>query len=152
MRYIKSTLLMNEDIVQIAEITWFTYINSLIYICICFILFSSGHNNIAVLLLCYSIFVFIKAFIYKHTTEVAITNKKIVFKTGLIKRDTLELNLDKIESFSIKQSIIGRLFDYGDIYITGTGGTTPPIRDIDSPVFFRNQAQKTVDKIKSNLQ
>jgi hypothetical protein len=48
------------------------------------------------------------------------------------------MNMDKIESVDVDQSLIGRLFDYGDVIIRGTGAGIEPLRGIDSPLAFRN--------------
>ena len=55
------------------------------------------------------------------TTEIAITNLRIIYKTGFIRRRTNEMNMDKVESVRVDQSILGRFLDYGDVSIIGTG-------------------------------
>ena len=56
------------------------------------------------------------------TTEQVLTNKRVFFKEGLIRRDTEELKKDAIETISTKQSIVGRILRFGDIEFTGRGG------------------------------
>ena len=60
--------------------------------------------------------------IERWTSEFAITNKRVIVKQGLISRQTLELNLQRVESVSVDQSILGRILGYGTITIIGTGG------------------------------
>ncbi len=74
----------------------------------------------------------------RWTTEVAITDKRIIFKRGFIRRDTIEMSLDKVESVDVQQSLLGRLFDYGDIIVRGTGSGFAPLKTIDSPLEFRS--------------
>ena len=66
------------------------------------------------------------------------TDRRIVYKRGLIKRHTIEMNMDKVESVDVDQSIFGRLLNYGDITIHGTGESSEPLRSIGAPLDFRN--------------
>jgi uncharacterized membrane protein YdbT with pleckstrin-like domain len=75
------------------------------------------------------------------TSEFAVTNKRVVVKVGLVYRQTLELVLTKVETIGVEQSITGRLFNYGTIVVTGTGGTREPFKDIANPLEFRRQVQ-----------
>lgn len=73
----------------------------------------------------------------KLTTELVITNRRVIAKFGLIRRSTIELNLSKIESIRVEQGLWGRMFDYGDIMVVGTGGSKEPIPRIEDPLEFR---------------
>ncbi len=72
------------------------------------------------------------------TTEVAVTEHRIVFKRGFIRRHTFEMNMSKVESVHVNQSMAGRIFDYGDIVIRGVGSSFEPLRTISRPLEFRN--------------
>jgi uncharacterized membrane protein YdbT with pleckstrin-like domain len=72
------------------------------------------------------------------TTEIAVTDRRIIYKTGLIYRETSEMNMDKVESVDVDQSILGRLLDYGDVSIVGTGSTWEKLRTIARPIELRN--------------
>jgi hypothetical protein len=72
------------------------------------------------------------------TTEVAITENRIVYKRGFIRRHTFEMNMSKVESVHVNQSVAGRVFDYGDIIIRGVGSSFEPLRTISRPLEFRN--------------
>jgi len=76
------------------------------------------------------------------TSEFAITNKRIIIKVGFISRRTLEMNLGKVESVNVDQSILGRILGYGTIVINGTGGTKEPFSNISAPLEFRKQFQQ----------
>jgi len=80
-------------------------------------------------------------FIRYATSEFAVTNKRVIVKIGLIYRQTLELVLTKVETIRVEQSIMGRIFDFGTIVVSGTGGTKEPFKDIASPLKFREQVQ-----------
>jgi len=85
---------------------------------------------------------FINALIRYLTSEFAITNKRIIIKVGLIKRITLEMNREKIESIGVDQGILGRIFNYGTIVISGTGSTKQIFKAIINPIQFRKIAQE----------
>jgi uncharacterized membrane protein YdbT with pleckstrin-like domain len=65
-------------------------------------------------------------------------------KTGLIARRTLELNLSKVESVLVDQSVLGRLLGFGDVIIIGTGGTREIFTDIRTPSVFRKKFQEVI--------
>jgi uncharacterized membrane protein YdbT with pleckstrin-like domain len=71
-------------------------------------------------------------------TEIAVTNRRVIYKTGLIQRETNEMNMDKVESIQIDQSIFGRMLDYGNVTILGTGEGFKTLRTIASPIELRN--------------
>ncbi|MCC7305470.1 MAG: PH domain-containing protein [Alphaproteobacteria bacterium] len=85
---------------------------------------------------------FAQMMVTKATTEIAITNSRIIFKRGLIARYVGEINIDRIEGVNILQTIFGRLFNYGRLAIRGMGigeVILPPIAD---PITFRQAIEK----------
>jgi len=85
---------------------------------------------------------FFKPVIEVWTSEFAITNKRVIIKTGLISRNTVEMNLQKIESVIVNQGITGRILGYGDLIIVGTGGTREMFKRIKRPITFRKKFQE----------
>jgi uncharacterized membrane protein YdbT with pleckstrin-like domain len=79
----------------------------------------------------------IAAAIRYFTTELAITNKRVIAKFGLISRSTIEINLQKIESIQVNQGILGRIFNFGSIVVSGAGNPQAPIPGVCSPLQFR---------------
>jgi uncharacterized membrane protein YdbT with pleckstrin-like domain len=75
-------------------------------------------------------------FRYK-STELAVTNRRIVVKFGYFSRRTLEISINKIESVQVEQGAIGRLLGYGSLTIAGTGTTHEPLVGIADPIGFR---------------
>jgi uncharacterized membrane protein YdbT with pleckstrin-like domain len=80
------------------------------------------------------------AWFIRWTTEIAVTNKRIIYKRGFITRHTAEMNMDKVASVDVDQSILGRMLNYGSIHILGTGGAhgIERLDRIDSPIALRN--------------
>jgi uncharacterized membrane protein YdbT with pleckstrin-like domain len=80
--------------------------------------------------------------IERPSSEFAITNRRIVIKTGLFRRRTIELNIHQVESVNVDQSILGRMFDYGTVTIVGSGGTREVFANIERPLDFRRAYQR----------
>jgi len=72
--------------------------------------------------------------IYYYSTEFALTNKKVLTKTGLFARNTDELQLKKIEGCDVRQSMMERLFGYGSVVLSGTGTQKVVFAGIDNPL------------------
>jgi uncharacterized membrane protein YdbT with pleckstrin-like domain len=89
------------------------------------------------------------ALIRRNSTELAVTNRRIIAKFGFIRRSTIELNLAKIESVRVEQTIPGRIFGYGSIIVTGTGSTMDPIPFIADPIRFRQAIQSATDTVQT---
>jgi uncharacterized membrane protein YdbT with pleckstrin-like domain len=80
----------------------------------------------------------IKGWFHRLTTETDVTDRRVVHKTGFVKRRTFEMALDKIESVDVDQTVLGRLLNYGDVTILGVGEGRQTIPTIASPLAFRN--------------
>jgi len=76
------------------------------------------------------------------TSEFAVTTSRLIFKVGLISRYTTELLLSKVESIGVQQGLMGRLLNYGDLTVTGTGGAREVFRRVRDPIGFRNHVQQ----------
>ena len=74
---------------------------------------------------------------YYYTTELAITNKRVIAKFGLIRRNTVEMNISKVESIQVDQGILGRIFNFGSVLVSGAGDPKAPIPGISHPLKFR---------------
>ena len=76
------------------------------------------------------------------TSEFAVTSVRLIFKGGLVARNTTEMLLSKVESISVTQSLPGRMLNYGDLTVTGTGNTREVFARVHDPVSFRNEVQR----------
>jgi uncharacterized membrane protein YdbT with pleckstrin-like domain len=80
----------------------------------------------------------------RGATEMAVTNKRVIVKTGLANRRTLELLLPRIESVVVEEPAMGRMLGYGTVIVRGTGGTPEVFPQIAHPLQFREQVQRQI--------
>jgi len=78
----------------------------------------------------------------RNATEMAVTNKRVLIKTGLASRRTLDVMLSRVESIGVEETLIGRLLSYGTVVVRGTGGTPKAFVMIDHPQEFRRAVQE----------
>lgn len=154
MGYVDNNLIVGESVVYKAKIHWFIFVPGFLLLALGIYISpmdtETGTGPIfGFFAIVISIVLLVKAIILKKTTELAITTKRVIAKVGLIRRNTVELNHSKVESFNIDQSILGRIFGFGTLTINGTGGGKTPIPNIDSPLDFRREAMETIDASQS---
>ncbi|PHR93696.1 MAG: hypothetical protein COA69_03420 [Robiginitomaculum sp.] len=125
--YIQNSLIKNEKILLEAKISFWSLL-PLILLGFIFILFPP-----------ISIILWVMAIIRYRTTELAFTDKRVIAKFGFISRKTIELNLAKVESVQVNQSIFGRILNYGTLVISGAGNPQAPILGISNPMVFRSR-------------
>lgn len=89
------------------------------------------------------------AYVRYKTTELAITTKRVIVKHGFIRRRTVEININKVESIQVDQEILGRMFNFGTLVIAGAGDPQAPIAGISSPMAFRKAFIEAQDQTKS---
>jgi uncharacterized membrane protein YdbT with pleckstrin-like domain len=99
------------------------------------------------LLVCGAV-VILMGVVRRHATEMAVTNRRVVIKTGLMSRKTIEMLLNKVESIEVNETTGGRMLGYGTIVMIGTGGTSEPFRKVAHPLEFRNQVQQQIEKLR----
>jgi uncharacterized membrane protein YdbT with pleckstrin-like domain len=93
--------------------------------------------TVAVILALLALASALRAWFRRATTEIAVTDRRIILKRGFIRRHTVEMNMQKVESVDVDQTLIGRLFNYGNVTVRGTGSTFETIRKIDAPLKLR---------------
>jgi uncharacterized membrane protein YdbT with pleckstrin-like domain len=86
-------------------------------------------------------------FLYFFTSEFGVTSKRVLGKTGFIRRKSLDIVLAKVEAIRLNQNILGRVFNFGNVEVTGTGGTEEVLYYIPAPLDFRNKIQEQLWRI-----
>ncbi len=85
------------------------------------------------------------AIVKRNSTEMAVTNKRVIIKVGYLTKRTIELFLSKVESVEVEQTVCGRMLGYGSIALRGTGGTNEPFNHVADPLEFRRQVQHQIE-------
>jgi uncharacterized membrane protein YdbT with pleckstrin-like domain len=149
MSYVRSVLQPGENVRFATNIHWAIYLPGFLLLIVAAAVFWLGHQRLTIgaasiwdvlaglVFVCAAVALFI-AWFRRWTTEIAVTDRRIIFKRGFIRRHTIEMHLDKVESVDVDQSVLGRIFNYGHIFIHGVGVGIEPLRNIASPIAFRN--------------
>jgi uncharacterized membrane protein YdbT with pleckstrin-like domain len=103
-------------------------------------------GGVALLVCC--VVVILAGMVQRNATEMAVTNHRVVIKTGLVSRKTIEMMLNKVESIEVSETPVGRMMGYGTILVIGTGGTPEPFHRVAHPLEFRSQVQQQIEKLK----
>ena len=92
-------------------------------------------------ILCFVLYGFLKA-LRLWTTEIVITNQRLIYKQGIISRNVEELRFSRMEEINLHQGVLGRLLGYGKVACHGTGGNAVVTRTISDPMKFRSVLQE----------
>ena len=82
-----------------------------------------------------------------YFSSLTIKKNQVILRTGVIVRQTIDIPLTKIEAIDIRQSIVGSIFRYGMICITGTGGTRRAINYIHNPLTCRRYIEQLIGEL-----
>ena len=146
MGYLDKVLQPGEKILHRTTLTWTLYLPGLLLLIVAVVAFSFADDLLPsqtwafVLLIVIglpALYFIARAWFRRWVTEIAVTNLRVILKRGFIRRHTIEMNMDKVESVDVDQSLLGRLFNYGDITVRGVGSGFEPLRMVDDPLAFR---------------
>lgn len=150
MSYIDKNLMDGESVAYRTRMHWIVFKSAFIYAVIAALLFSAGKQVEEVWGVVFAVIAFIvglNALIIFLTSEFAVTSHRVIVKAGFIRRASLEILLSKVEAIGVRQGILGRILGYGNVHITGSGGTRDPFRKIANPLEFRKRAQEQISSI-----
>jgi len=147
MGYVEKVLQPDETVTYATTLHWFVFLRAFAWLVLA--LFAAllwlRAGSWATFFLWYlvaclamALLTLIHAWILRETTELAITSRRVIYKTGLLRRRTVEMNLSKVESVGVTQSILGRLFGYGQVELKGTGASDSTLPMISDPLRFRS--------------
>ena len=131
MKFIKSTLPENETIEMEISFHWTHALIAWLYL-------------VFLGWLLVGIYLFVSMYVEKWMTERALTNRRLVIKRGLIRRQTEEISFNRIEEVNLNQSILQRILESGDIRISGTGSGEVIMKNIDAPLSI----QKKINEVR----
>lgn len=152
MSYVEKILQPGETVRHTAYIHWFIYLPALWFAAAAILVVVLVTMNIgdigtswreftliaAAILGLIAFYMLLRAWVSRFSTELVATDRRVIYKRGLIRRYTAEMGMAKVESVLVEQSIPGRIFNYGTITVRGTGGGIEPLANIDDPIAFRN--------------
>jgi len=151
MSYTQRVLQPGEQVRQISSIHWIVYWPGVVVALLAVIAYWLSEARLlpglwrysAYALALVAVVLLIQQCFQTRVTEIAVTNRRVIYKKGFIRRQTNEMNMDKVESVKINQTILGRILDYGDVTILGTGEGFETLRTIASPIELRNSITGT---------
>lgn len=140
MSYIDDNLMPGETVLYRTQLHWIIFTLPIIFwlLTILSILFAP----LAILFTISSMVTFL-------TSEFGITNKRVIFKVGFIRRRSFEILLTKVESVGVDQSVLGRILNFGTITVIGVGSSHEPFACITSPLEFRRRVQEEISDLTS---
>ena len=143
MSYVKEVLQPGEEIRYQASIHWIVYLHGALWLIaaaiVAIVLPDSWRGgfivrSVQVILVAVGVFFLAKAWFEWWITEIAVTNRRVIYKRGLVARTTAEMHMDKIESVQVDQSILGRILNYGKVTIMGTGMGVESFGAMNEPI------------------
>lgn len=149
MKYVEQVLQPGETVVYATSLHWLVYLRAILLLVLAVIslmVAGSMSDEIARLVLkivaaafgLLALLYALSALIRRSTTELAVTDRRVIFKTGILQRHSMEMNRSKVETVGVDQSILGRILGYGTIVVRGTGGSFEPVPFIGDPLTFRS--------------
>ena len=133
MSYIDDSLVPGESVIHSARVSWWSQF-PLVLLGIVTLVVVVGLVFLAI------------AWVRVRSTELAITNRRVIAKFGFIKRHTVEINLDKVEALKVEQGLWGRFLNFGTIFISGAGTSVAPIANIADPLVFRRKFMEATSR------
>src|SRR5512140_1586176 len=149
MGYVEENLMPGEQIEYRAHLHWAMYVPAIVALLVAIgfgvVAFLNPHAQFTIyfgaFFLLIALVTFVSTWIKRSSSEFAVTNRRVLIKVGIWSRHTLELLLTKVEGIGVDQTIWGRMFGYGTIIVSGTGGTREQFERIASPLEFRRHVQ-----------
>jgi uncharacterized membrane protein YdbT with pleckstrin-like domain len=152
MSYIDGNLLAGEQVVYRTHLHWLLFAGPLLFTAvvllpIAWFLYNGTWKDFAWIPLVLGLLLLLASFIKRQSSDFAVTNKRVMMKVGVVSTRSVELLLSKIEAIAVSQSFAGRIFGYGDIVVTGSGGTREAFSRIEAPLEFRRAVQSVTDNV-----
>jgi Bacterial PH domain len=147
--YIDRHLLPGEVVAYRTRLHWKIFVVpvvlSLVLVALAVWAVSAERKPLAIPPVVIALILLLSAWIRRRSSEFAVTNKRVIIKLGVTTTRSMELLLSKIEGITVTQSLWGRMLGFGEIVVTGSGGTQEPFESIQSPLDFRQAVQAATD-------
>jgi uncharacterized membrane protein YdbT with pleckstrin-like domain len=86
-------------------------------------------------------------FLRLRSIEQGVTNKRVIFKKGIVSRQSEEMKLNSIETVEINQGVLGRILGFGEVKVTGRGISNVVFKTIDDPMAVKRQIESVSNPI-----
>lgn len=138
MSYVDNSLLPGEKVIYRTRLSLaYAFAGPIVLVLLAIFFLHGGGALLFLLALVIAIF---RGIAYA-TSEFAVTDKRVIIKVGVLRQRTLEMQLSKVETVAVNQGILGRMLGYGEIVVTGTGGTKERFKGISAPLELRRAVQ-----------
>lgn len=87
----------------------------------------------------------------RNSTQMTVTNMRVVANVGIAARRSIEIFLSRVESIGVEESVMGRMLGYGTVIVRGTGGTPESFDLIARPLEFRTNVQQQIEAAQAKL-
>ena len=154
MSYVRAVLQPGEHVRAVGRLHWVIFLRAIALAAIGLVLLvAAGQLRPQIkdvadiaggLLLVLALFAFLQAWFERSITELAVTDYRVIYKRGFLRRHTVEMNMDKVETVDVDQSVLGRLLGFGSIHVLGTGQGIENLRRVASPLQLRNAITRPV--------
>lgn len=147
MSYVKGVLQPHEEVKVVGSMHWIRFAPALGVGLVALVIYAIGRDAgnfhgwftvAALVVAAIALFLAGRSWFENWITEIAVTNLRVIFKTGFINRHTAEMNMDKVESVTVDQTLLGRLLNYGTVHVRGVGQGIENLKHIADPVALRN--------------
>ncbi len=141
MGYIESNLLPGETVVQRARLHWIVFLKAIAVFIAGLALLYFEPRTIGLIVMGIGLLMAIPPWVQRLSSEFGITNRRVIIKVGFFQRRTIELLIRQVEAISVDQTVAGRLFNFGTVTLSGTGGVRGEFHNISNPLEFRRSIQ-----------
>ncbi len=146
MGYVDKHLMSGETIIYQTKLNWAEYIKGFVVL-IFGLLFMIGSQKYGGYLILVGLLILGLTYLRIRFSEFVVTDKRVLIKVGILKTQSLETMLNKVEGIYVKQGIIGKMVNSGSIIVKGTGGTDNSFPNINKPFEFKSAINEQISKL-----
>jgi hypothetical protein len=141
--YIKSILLPGEKVLIIGRLHWIIYRATIILtfvataVAMLHLRYFVNAWPIAIMSYGLAVAAVVRSWFIKRCTEIAVTNLRVIYKTGFVWRRTVEMNMDMVVTVRVDQTVLGRILGYGTLHVLGAGQGIEHLHNVAQPLKVR---------------
>ncbi len=135
MAYIEDSLSAGEQIVGFFRLHWISRGWMILWIVL------------AIPTIGITLFLALYEYLKLRSIEQGVTNKRVIYKKGIISRRSEEMKLNSIETVEIDQGISGRIFGFGNVSVTGRGISAVVFRTVKDPMAVKRQIESVSNPV-----